>query len=324
MSEQLKFKFAGQAKSRLDAVLLPKVVELRPGLTRSQIQKWIYDGLVTVDREIVAKPGTPIRPGALIELVLPQVKSTDLEPFNFELKILFEDKQLIVIDKPPGLSMHPGAGNKSESLANALVGRFADLPGESFRPGIVHRLDKDTTGIVVVAKTVEAHAALSKQFAERSVSRAYQALVLALPKVRGELRLKDEGEIDKPIGRHSRKRTLFAVDGVAPKIAKTHWKMLDRFDYAALLELKLETGRTHQIRVHLDSIGSPVIGDKTYGNFSSLPKNLKVAGEKFGRQALHAYRLGFIHPKTKRKLSFESDLPADFIDLINIFKKRQK
>ncbi|NLF26131.1 MAG: RluA family pseudouridine synthase, partial [Deltaproteobacteria bacterium] len=225
--------------------------------------------------------------------------------------------------KPANLSMHPGAGNPDRSVLNALIGHFK--PGSAgfsdpARLGLVHRLDKDTTGVVVVAKTPAAMAMLSAQFSERSVKKVYQALAFVTPRGRRLVQLSAKGRIDAPLGRHPKRRTSMAVVAEGGRSAISDWECLELMPYAALLEVKLLTGRTHQIRVHLQHIGSPIIGDALYGEFSGLPKPLLEAAKAFGRQALHACCLEFNHPLTKERLMFESPLPMDFQELIKVFR----
>jgi len=242
------------------------------------------------------------------------------------LEVLHEDESLLVINKPAGLTMHPGAGNRAHTLVNALVAHFGagSTPelfssGVTGRPGIVHRLDRDTTGLVVVAKTAHALHSLSRQFATRTVGRAYCALVLSTPRGLRAVNTVDGGTIDRPIGRHPTKRTLMAIAAEGRR-AVTHWRVLERFAYGTLIEARLETGRTHQIRVHFDSLGCPVIGDKTYGDFSPLPQTLRRAAERFGRQALHAQVLEFDHPVSHKRLAFSGEPPSDFAALLEAFR----
>jgi 23S rRNA pseudouridine1911/1915/1917 synthase len=238
------------------------------------------------------------------------------------LEILFEDEHLIVINKPCGLSMHPGAGNRVATLANAVVahvGTHQGEVGEVDRPGIVHRLDKDTTGVVVVAKSAKALTGLAKQFNDRTIKREYLSLVFTTPRAKRAVQLQDSGEVVAAIGRHPTERTKMAVHAEG-RPALTKWRVVERFSYGTLLANTLQTGRTHQIRVHMDSIGSPVIGDTMYGDFSGLPKHLKEAAERFGRQALHAASLGFSHPIHDTFQEFSAPLPDDMEVLISQFR----
>lgn len=314
--------FKTEIPGRLDKILgdYLKSVPQPQEISRSQLQRAISEGGVTVDGRVVMHTGFAVESGMQIAFTPPAPPSTTLASFETEFEVLHEDSDCIVINKPPGLTMHPGAGNSSETLANALVGRMSPSGGgESHRPGIVHRLDKDTSGVVVVAKNPESHAALTEQFSKRTTARAYKALVLATPRGKRAVDKDDSGTIDAPIGRHPAKRTLMAVipDG---RKAVTHWSAVERMPHGCLLDLRLETGRTHQLRVHLNHVGSPIIGDPVYGDFSSLPKTLREASEKFGRQALHAYMLGFRHPRTGEALSFNAPLPADFEELVSTFR----
>lgn len=308
--------------ARLDKVVVER---LAPSLmcSRSQVEKWIEGGAVSVDGKVVTKPAFKVSDGAQVEVRVAPEGASHLKPLDYSLEILWEDPHLLVINKPSGISMHPGAGNDTHTIANAVVhhvGKKQLKVGESDRPGIVHRLDKDTTGVVVVAKSTPVHAALSRQFAERTVGRSYQALVYSTPRAVRTIQASEQGEVVAPIGRHPTNRKMMAiVEHGRP--ATTGWRVLERFPHGTLVECTLKTGRTHQIRVHMNSIGSPVIGDQVYGDFSNLPKPLFAAATRFGRQALHAATLAFTHPVTKERLSFSAPLPADFQDLIRVFRK---
>jgi 23S rRNA pseudouridine1911/1915/1917 synthase len=293
-------------------------------ISRSQVERLIESGCVSVNDKVILKPAFKVESGDVVQVVTQPIETTHLEPFKFELSILFEDEHLLVIDKPAGLSMHPGAGNKDETLANAVVSHVGAAQanvGESDRPGIVHRLDKDTTGVVVVAKSTMAHANLARQFAARTTERSYTALVFTTPRAKRPVQMAESGKVDAPIGRHPTNRKLMAINERG-KAAITEWQVIERFSYGTLLKCRLQTGRTHQIRVHMNSIGSPVIGDRTYGDFSNLPRNLREEAELFGRQALHASTLAFTHPITGERLSFESPLPGDFQALLQYFRHR--
>lgn len=307
--------------ARLDKVIVAEL-ESALGCSRSQIERWIERGLVTVNARVITKASWKVSAGDIIEVLASNDEPTSLSPYQCTLDILYEDSELLVINKPAGLSVHPGAGNRDETLANAVVhhvGTSQLQVGQSDRPGIVHRLDKDTTGVLVIAKSTASHAALARQFADRSIERAYRALVFTTPRARRPVQMAEEGEISAAIGRHPTKRTLMAVVEHG-KPAVTRWRVIERFPHATLLECRLRTGRTHQIRVHLHSIGSPVIGDRTYGDFTNLPSTLRDAAEKFGRQALHAYTLGFEHPISKERLVFTAPIPDDFAALIAMFR----
>lgn len=315
-----RFTFFGDA-DRLDRIVQRELADSL-GYSRSHVERLIESGQIKVNGRIVRKPAFRVEPGALIELDLAVSDSSELLPYAFTLSVLYEDQHLLVIDKPAGLSMHPGAGNRDRTLANAVVNHIGTqqrVVGASDRPGIVHRLDKDTTGTVVIAKSTPVHAHLAQQFAERSIGRMYTALVFTTPKARRPVQIAEMGVVQGAIGRHPSRRTLMAItEGGKPAI--TEWRVIERFAYGTLLACRLQTGRTHQIRVHMSSQGCPIIGDRTYGDFSNLPRILRDAAETFGRQALHASTLAFTHPITGARLSFESALPDDFIRLLQVFR----
>jgi len=311
---------------RLDKVLVARCGRSEDGgqlgASRSQVERWIESGLVQVEDKVVTKPSFKVDPGSCITLDAPAVEPSHLQPFSFSLDVLFEDEHLLVINKPMGLSMHPGAGNTSTTLANAIVAHVGEcqrVVGEPGRPGIVHRLDKDTTGVVVVAKSTPVHAALARQFADRTVGRSYRALVYTTPRASRVVQKSESGEVSAPIGRHSSDRKRMCVsDHGRPSI--TRWRVFERFAYGTLLECTLKTGRTHQIRVHMESIGCPVVGDRVYGDFSNLPRALQDAATTFGRQALHAATLSFTHPVTGNRLAFSAPDPADLVCLLDTFR----
>jgi 23S rRNA pseudouridine1911/1915/1917 synthase len=288
--------------------------------SRSQVQGWVRLGFVRVNGELAKKSGLKIEHGDRISWnVVSEVEASPLARYNFALQVVYEDEHLLVIDKPAGLSMHPGAGNKTQTLANALVGKISgEMIGD--RPGIVHRLDKDTTGLVVVAKTPSVHAGLAKQFAARTTSREYLALVLSTPRGTRVVRQSDSGTIDAPIARSTTNRKQMQAGVEGGRKAVTHWQVIERMGYAVLLSVKLETGRTHQIRVHMASVHCPVIGDRLYGDFDLLPQNLKASSEAFARQALHARLLGFNHPVGGKRLEFESPMPEDMKRVVDEFR----
>ena len=286
------------AGERLDRALTPRF----PEESRTSLAAWIQQGCVTVNGksvrpsyrlrtrdEVVVRP--PARRGA----------SDHIQGEDLPLQLLYEDEHLVVIDKPTGLTVHPGSGQPGGTLANALVYHFEDLPesGGSDRPGIVHRLDKDTSGVIVVAKSDASHRRLSEAFAERRVKKTYLACVHGNPD-------DDEGEIDLPIGRSTKDRKKMAVRADQGREATTFWAVERRLPRHALLRLAPRTGRTHQIRVHLKSIRHPIVGDPIYGN-RGLPGN-----ELAPRLLLHAWRLAFEHPMTGKPCRYEAPLPADF------------
>jgi 23S rRNA pseudouridine1911/1915/1917 synthase len=269
--------------------------------SRSRLQAWLKAGSILIDGEAAA-PRRKVWGGERVELSLPEPRGAPAaQPQMLPLAIVFEDDALIVIDKPPGLVVHPGAGNPDHTLMNALLAhapRVAGLP----RAGIVHRLDKDTSGLLVVAKTLAAQTSLVRQLQAHSVRRVY--LALAHGKVAAG------GTVDAPIGRDARSRTRMAVHPRG-KPARTNYEVLERFTGATLLRCRLETGRTHQIRVHLQSLGHPLVGDPVYRRGARV-----LAGKPFGRQALHATELAFDHPSSGRRRVFRCEPPGDFSDLL--------
>ncbi|MFH1454491.1 MAG: RluA family pseudouridine synthase [Armatimonadota bacterium] len=272
--------------------------------SRSFTQKLIKTGNVTVNNKVI-KANYKINEKDKIKIFIPELKKLDLEPEDIPLDIIYEDNDIIVINKPKGMTVHPGAGSKKGTLVSALLAHCSDLSGIGGveRPGIVHRLDKDTSGIIIAAKNDSSHIKLSNQFSKRQVSKTYLALVHGIPK-------NNEGIIEKPIGRHPKNRKKMAVreDG---RTAKTKWKMIKSYEKYALLEVNIYTGRTHQIRVHLNFAGLPVVGDQLYGK-KSADENLGLTS-----QFLHAYKIGFTHPKTEEFIEFTADIS---FELKNILK----
>ena len=281
---------ADDAHVRLD-VLLARVF---PDLSRSFAQKLVEAGLVTVDGRPARASARP-NAGQRVVVQIPAPAPSQLVPQAIPLAIVYEDADLLVVDKPPGLVVHPAPGHPADTLVNALLARYPSLQvGGSLRPGIVHRLDKDTSGLLVVAKNDRAMASLIDQMKRRAVRKEYLALV------HGNLR-QDEGVIEAPIGRHPKDRKRMAVVPNGRE-ARTHFVVLERFGRYTLLEARLETGRTHQIRVHFASLGHPLAGDPVYGGREALPLR---------RQFLHAHRLGFALPASGQEVLFESPLPED-------------
>ncbi len=314
---------------RLDIVLISMLVSRNLSqkfFSRSKIQEFIKDGYVLVNG--ICKKGSyvlQLNDKLECDIDVEDANCNNIVPWNVDVDVVYEDDDLLVINKGAGIVVHPGAGNKDKTLLNAVVNKlsFDNKMKQSNRIGIVHRIDKDTTGLLVIAKNQYSQVNLMKQFKEHAVYREYVALVLSTPRADREVNKFNEGVIDTFIGRHKTNRLKMSVLEGEGKHAITHWKKIEEMRYACLLSFKLETGRTHQIRVHMDYIHSPIIGDKLYGDFSLLPFNLKIAQERFGRQALHAKSLGFTHPVTGQKLFFDSKLPKDFMDLVEIFKKYQ-
>ena len=278
-----------------------------PAVSRGTIQRLIEEGHILVNRQPV-KPTHAPRAGELIDITWPDARPAEAQPEDIPLDILFEDKSRLVLNQPAGLVVHPAAGHEEHTLVNALLhhcqGSLSGIGGVA-RPGIVHRLDKETSGCLVVAKNDETHLALSAQFSDRTVKKIYHALVCGIP-------LPDEGEIHAAIARHPTHRKRMAVhDDGDGRAAHTSWRKLEELNSAALLEARIHTGRTHQIRVHFQFLGHPVVGDETYG--AKPNKRLaELTGYTAPRVLLHAKELSFIHPRTKKTLKFTAPLPKDF------------
>lgn len=291
-----------EAKIRLDRFLANKL----PEYSRSRLQQLVRSGFVRLNGA-TTRPRHLVRSGDKIELTEAPLEKIDNQPEPIPLEVLFEDKDIIVINKPPGLVVHPGAGHRQHTLVNALLSRCSTLSGigGKERPGIVHRLDKETSGCLVVAKNDWAHRELSRQFAERGVKKIYLALVA------GKLR-KATGVIEEKIGRHPVHRQRMSVASARGRPAKTDYRVVCSGDQASLVECRLYSGRTHQIRVHLHHLGHPVLGDKVYA--AHLAKN-------FPRHMLHAWKLGFRHPCSGELKSFEAPLPDDFTAAMKIIRE---
>lgn len=289
---------AGGAGERVDKYVTDG---LDGEVSRSQVQAWIRDGFVLVNGRPV-KANYRLEEGDVLDVAVPEPEPSHLEPEAIPLDIVYEDRDLVVVNKPRGMVVHPAAGHASGTLVNALLHHCPDLAGVggTKRPGIVHRIDKDTSGLLMVAKHDTAHQRLSEQLAARSVIRKYVAVVTGnLPH--------DRGTIDAPIGRDKFDRKKFAVDATGGKSAITHFRVLERLPAHTLLELQLETGRTHQIRVHMQYVGHPLEGDPVYG---------RRRGAAMDGQALHASVLGFRHPASGESLLFEAPLPEDMVRLL--------
>jgi len=294
---------------------LDKALAEASGLSRERIKALIGDGAVTVGGRAATSGSAKISGGESFSISLPPPAPLDTQAQDIPLDVVFEDEHLIVVNKPAGLVVHPAAGNLDGTLVNALLhhcaGRLSGING-TLRPGIVHRIDKDTSGLLVVAKSDAAHERLAKLFADHSIARTYLAVCAGQPKPA-------EGTIATRLGRSDSNRKKMAVlSGTSSrgKHAVTHYRTLRQLNHAALIECRLETGRTHQVRVHLASIGHPLLGDPAYGRDPApLRPLLKELG--FGRQALHAASLGFVHPVTGERLAFAAELPADMAELID-------
>ncbi|MDA8428422.1 MAG: RluA family pseudouridine synthase [Geobacteraceae bacterium] len=279
------------------------------GETRTAVQRLIETGHVLVDGHVV-RPSLKLKGGEQITVEIPAPTEAEPQPESIALEVLYEDSDLIVINKPAGMVVHPGPGNSSGTLVNALLAHCTDLSGigGELRPGIVHRLDKGTSGVLVAAKNDRAHQALSAQFHVHSVKRIYQALVFGAPSA-------DNGKIEGIIGRHPTERLRQSGKARNGKHAITRWRVKERYGRISLMELRLETGRTHQIRVHLTEAGFPLLGDPLYpdgGRINNLTDTrLKKMITQLGRQALHARTLGFTHPATGEYLEFTTEMPDD-------------
>ncbi|MFL6720823.1 MAG: RluA family pseudouridine synthase [Sphingomonas sp.] len=298
----------GHAGWRLDRALADAV----GSLSRERLKALIRSGAVEAGGKMLRDPAAKVNGDESVRVAVPEPSEAHNAPQDIPLNIVFEDEHLLVVDKPAGLVVHPAAGNLDGTLVNALLhhcaGSLSGIGGVA-RPGIVHRIDKDTSGLLVVAKTDIAHEGLAKQFAAHSIDRRYLAIVSGVPNV-------SEGSVDAPLARSSANRKKIAVvERGRGKRALTRWKRLKILRDSALVECSLETGRTHQVRVHMASIGHPLLGDPVYGRSGKTHgKLLKELG--FHRQALHAAELGFIHPVTKGRLSFQSPMPLDMRELM--------
>lgn len=294
--------FVEQAKEERLDVYLKK--ELK-NFSRAQIQKAIKEGKITVNHQVV-KPSYRLRPGDLVEVRIEETtEQTALRPEEVHFRVIFEDSQIIVVDKPSGLAVHPGAGLKHGTLVHGLLLKYPEISrvGSPLRPGIVHRLDKDTSGVLVVARTNQAYQSLREQFEDRSISKTYLALALG--------RFKEKkGTIDLPIGRHLHQREKISVRTRKPRVAITHYEVIEQFKETALLALKPVTGRTHQLRVHLSATGHPIAGDPKYGGLGEKGR------KRWPRLFLHAWKLALTHPLSGERLEFESPLPEELSQVL--------
>ena len=305
-----------EAGMRLDKFLSAKLT----AISRSQIQRLISIGNVECDDVIIADNSYKIKAGDVYQITLPPPQEAEPQAENIELNIVYEDDDLIVVNKPAGMTVHPAPGAYSGTLVNALLFHCHDLSGIGGvkRPGIVHRIDKETSGLLVVAKNDLAHQKLSEQFAEHSIERTYLAVVYGiLPNL--------NGRIEENIARNKFDRKKMAICESGGKYAATNYKTLEIYKKAAsLVQCNLETGRTHQIRVHLSSLGNALIGDKVYvknkKSETALPAELKQYVNTFPRQALHAKSLGFVHPRNGKFMQFDSELPEDMAELVDKLK----
>ena len=309
-------------KKRIDTFIFEKYSQL----SRTRIKNLILDNKLKINGKIILSPSKKINIKDNISLEIPEPKKTSLKPFNFKLDIVYQDNDLIVINKPAGISIHPGPGNYDNTIVNALM-NFKNMKlsniGDELRPGIIHRIDKDTSGLVVIAKNNFSHENISKQFSKHSIDRVYSALLW------GKLR-PQSGKIETFITRSSKNRQMMDVSFTKGKKAITNYKTLKVFEgknipTMSLVECKLETGRTHQIRVHMNYKGNQIVGDKKYKKKYKRLKNVSEEIDKtilrLNRQFLHAKKLGFNHPRSEKKLFFESNLPDDLKKIINLLEK---
>lgn len=304
--EKYEIYVDSESNERLDSYVAKQI----EGISRTYVHKLIKEGLILVNNKKI-KPRYIVKYGDFIHIDLPEPKRIELNPENIPLNILYEDSDIVVVNKPKGMVVHPAPGNESGTLVNALLYQIDTLSSENkdSRPGIVHRLDKDTSGLLVVAKSNVAYRSLLEQFKKRTVKRRYVALV------HGKLNI-EKATINAPIGRNPVNRKTMAVIDENSKEAITHYKILQEFNEHTLLEITLETGRTHQIRVHMLYIKHPIVGDSVY----SRKKN------RFGikTQLLHASNLGFIHPTSGEYIEFEAEVPEDFKEIIRLLEIRNR
>ena len=294
---------AGQDSERLDRFLADR----NTGLSRSRLHSLIAEGMVTLNGA-TGRPSQRVRAGDRVTLIVPAPRVADVSPQPIPLTVVYQDAELIVVDKPAGLSVHPGPGHPDGTLVNALLALCPDIQGVGgvIRPGIVHRLDKDTSGLMVVAKTEAVHRSLSEQIKARKVDKGYLALAIGVPDP-------PQGRVDAPISRDPRHRKRMAVV-LGGRDSRTAYRVLERIAGYSLLELDLETGRTHQIRVHLAYLGHPLLGDGVYGKRSPLLE----------RHFLHAHRLGFQHPLSGETLELRSELPPDLAQVVEELRREEE
>ncbi|MFN0062404.1 MAG: RluA family pseudouridine synthase [Myxococcaceae bacterium] len=296
---------------RLDRLLARRL----PQLSRNRLQALLREGCVRVDSR-PAKAAARVKGGEQIEVVVPAPSPVSLEPENLPIDVLYEDDDIIAVNKAAGMVVHPGAGHAKGTLVHAILHRVRNLRGVGgeLRPGVVHRLDKDTSGVLVMAKHADALVALQDAFASRTVEKHYLALVAGAPP--------RDGNIETRFGRHPRDRKRFTGTGATGKHAHTAFSRLEQFDGCALLDVRLHTGRTHQIRVHLTEAGFPLLGDTLYGTRRKRGGDAKEAETLVGRQALHAWKLAFDHPQSSRPVELEAPLPPDFQGALDWLRRR--
>ena len=310
---------------RIDVFINKKQNEI----SRTRIKNLILDKKLKLNNKIIVDPSKKISSGDVVNFIIPEPKKTSLKPFKFKLNIIYEDEDLIILNKPAGIVMHPGAGNFDNTIVNALINYDKDSLsniGDELRPGIVHRIDKNTSGLVVIAKNNETHEHLSIQFSKHSITRIYQLLIW------GKIR-PSKGKIETLITRSSKNRQMMEVSNSKGKKAITNYKTLEVFENKkiptlSLLECKLETGRTHQIRVHMNYLGNSIVGDDKYKKRIKKFKDIEPLLEKYlmklNRQFLHAKTIGFIHPKKNKEMIFNSILPQELEIILKILRNTNK
>jgi len=299
------------------------------GISRTRVKNLILDKKLKLNSELLEDPSKKISIGDIIEFTIPEPKKTSLKPYNYKLDIIYEDEDLIVLNKPAGIVMHPGAGNFDNTIVNALINYDKDSLsniGDELRPGIVHRIDKNTSGLIVIAKNNQTHENLSIQFSKHSIKRVYQLLIW------GKIR-PPKGKIETLIARSSKNRQMMEVSNIKGKKAITNYKTIEIFENknsptVSLLECNLETGRTHQIRVHMNYMGNSIVGDDKYKKKFKKIKNIDPLLEKglnnLNRQFLHAKTIGFIHPKKNKEMIFNSILPQELEKILKMLRKTSK
>ncbi len=297
----MKFEITAQEDGwRMDRLLSSRIADI----SRTRLQRYIKDGRIMLNSVPVTVPRTAVRKGDAIEIHVPEPEPTELGPEDIPLDIVYEDRHIIVINKPAGMVVHPGAGHETGTLVHALLHHCGDLAGigDVLRPGIVHRLDRDTSGLIIVAKDSKAHQSLTEQFAARTTAKRYMAIVAG--------KLQDlSGTIETTIGRHPKQRKKMAAGTPTGKNAITQWKKVEELRGASLLDIRIHTGRTHQIRVHMASVGHPLIGDRLYGGHAMIKLNDRTV--QVERQMLHAAELSVTHPVTCKRMNWHAPLPED-------------